>query len=280
MQDWQSEKVALENATAEDEIRSLVDQDALHEEQDAELEDDERRMIRGVFDLDETLVREIMTPRVDVDAIDSKASLKTVKQTIVESGGSRIPFYSNNIDHIVGLLYAKDLLDDPRIETMQGLQDLYHHPTFIPETKNIGDLLAEFQQTNHQFAVVLDEYGGTAGVVTVEDILEEIVGEIRDEYDINEEDVEVEELSDGSLVSDARLSIDRLNEILDMDLPEDEDYDTLGGYISSQAGRIPQKGESVETDALAVEVLEADPRRVRKAKVRKIEPPDENHTDE
>ena len=275
---WLAERhrssVDEEEATAEDEIISLVEQDAQQEENGGALEADERRMIRGVFDLDETLVREIMTPRVDLDAVRESGSIDDVRQRIVASGHSRIPVYRNTVDNILGVVYAKDLLNEGTIAGAGSLADLFHAAMFIPETKNIGDLLAEFQQTNNQFAVVLDEYGGTAGVVTVEDILEEIVGEIRDEYDVDEVEQVTHELPDGSVVVEARVPIAELSEILDTELPESEDYDTLGGFLSTVAGRIPQQGEVVKTDGLQVEILAADSRRVLKAKVRREAPED------
>ena len=260
-----------ERATAEDEIMSLVEQDALGEDDESTLEADERRMIRGIFDLDETLVHEIMTPRVDVDAVRDAASVADVKAKVIESGHSRIPVFHGTVDHITGVVYAKDLLDDKRLDGVTSIESLFHRPVFIPETKNVGDLLTEFQQNSNHFAIVLDEYGGTAGIVTFEDILEEIVGEIRDEYDTNESVPCKQILPDGNVIVDARISIDELNEILGIDLPEDEDYDTLGGYISTCSGRIPKAGEIVETDGLILEVISADPRRVLKAKVRRKE---------
>jgi CBS domain containing-hemolysin-like protein len=257
-------------ATTEDEIMSLIERDAEDEDGGADLEDDERRMIRGVFDLDETLVHEIMTPRVDVDAIEEGATLAEVKAEIISSGHSRIPVYRESIDHVVGVVYAKDLLDDSMLDGSGGLEKLLHEPFFIPETKNVGDLLTEFQQSRSHFAVVLDEYGGTAGLVTFEDILEEIVGEIQDEYDVDEIQPVSTELPDGCHVVDARLTIDEVNDLLEVELSEDEAYDTLAGYIAAYCGHIPQKGESGWTDVLEFEILEADQRRVEKLKVRKL----------
>ncbi len=268
--EWQKKHTEdEEKATAEDEIMSLVEQDALIQEKDSALEDDERRMIRGIFDLDETLVHEIMTPRVDLDAVECSATIAEMKAKIIASGHSRIPVYHKTIDQIVGVVYAKDLLDDEKRAENPLLKDLFHLPVFIPETKNIGDLLNECQQNRNHFAIVLDEYGGTAGIVTFEDILEEIVGEIRDEYDINEICPTTQALPDGNLVVDARTTINELNDALDLELPEDDDFDTLGGYISAHAGRIPQAGETLETDMLSLEIISADPRRVLKAKVKR-----------
>jgi CBS domain containing-hemolysin-like protein len=258
-----------DRATAEDEIMSLVEQAAADEDEEPGLEPDERRMIRGIFDLDEMLVREIMTPRVDVDAVEDILRPADIKAEIVRSKHSRIPVFHETIDRIVGVIHAKDLLEDDRLARLQALDELFRKPVFIPETKNVGDLLEEFQQNSNHFAVVLDEYGGTAGIVTIEDILEEIVGEIRDEYDVNEPVLTKQALPDGNLVVDARMTIDELSDTLDIQIPENEDYDTLGGYILAHAGRIPQAGETVETDVLSIEVVSGDPRRVLTAKVRK-----------
>lgn len=259
-----------ERATAEDEIMSLVDRLEDQEDLHTALEADERRMIRGIFDLDQTLVREIMTPRVDLDAIEDTSSVSEVKATIISSGHSRIPVFHESVDHVVGVVYAKDLLHDDRLDDIENLAELYHRPVFIPETKNVGDLLAEFQQTRTHFAVILDEYGGTAGIITFEDILEEIVGEIRDEYDAGERIISTESLPDGSVIIDGRMPIPELNELLDIDIPENEDYDTVAGYIAAEVGRIPQKGETVTNTRAAFEILQADPRRVLKAKVTRL----------
>ncbi len=260
----------LEETTAEDEIRSLVEQDAQHDKEgeEPELEDDERRMIRGVFDLDVTQVRVIMTPRVDVHALPIHADFATVRNFIVETGHSRIPLYRKTIDQIVGIIHAKDLLDNQKVEAAGKPADMVHAPLFIPETKNIGDLLSEFQEKGQQFAVVLDEYGGTAGIVTIEDILEEIVGEIRDEYDAGEENCEISSEANGAFVVDARIAIDDLEKEIGLDLPDDEDYDTLGGYIAARTGTIPAKGERIETETHIIEILEADARRVEKVRIR------------
>ena len=266
---WHERHTEEAKATAEDEIMSLVEQDATNGEDVSALEADERRMIRGIFDLDETPVHEIMSPRVDVDAVKDAATIADVKARIIASGHSRIPVFHGTVDHIIGVVYAKDLLDDEKLAATGSLEDICHRPVFIPETKNVGDLLQEFRQNRNHFAIVLDEYGGTAGIVTFEDILEEIVGEIRDEYDTNESLPTTQVLPDGGLVADARMTIAELNEALDTEMPEDEDFDTLGGYISAHAGRIPQAGEAIETDLLTFEIVSAEPRRVLKAKVRR-----------
>ncbi|MFW5803558.1 MAG: hemolysin family protein, partial [Verrucomicrobiota bacterium] len=267
---WQGKRQGAEEerATTEDEIMFLVESDSLEEDSSNELEEDERRMIRGVFDLDETLVREIMTPRVDLKTLPDTATVEDVRSCIVETGHSRIPVYHESIDHIVGVLYSKDLINEARVQAAAGLDELFHTPLFIPESKNVGDLLADFQQCQIHFAVVLDEYGGTAGVVSIEDVLEEIVGEIRDEYDIHETEPELVRNEDGSVTAEARVPLSDVLEMLDMELPEKNDCETLGGYITSSIGRIPASGETVENSWFDFDIIEADMRRVLKARVR------------
>ncbi|MDT8389081.1 MAG: hemolysin family protein [Lentisphaeria bacterium] len=262
-----------EKTTTEDEILSLVEKDeageALHI---TALEEDERRMIRGIFDLDELLVREIMTPRVDLDAVADDVSLLVVKKVIVESGHSRIPVYHGSVDHIVGVIHAKDLLAVEGALEDHSLTDVMHSAIFIPESKNVGDLLEEFQRTITHFGVVVDEYGGTAGVITLEDILEEIVGDIRDEYDHDDQEEGAVIPDHQGDVFDARTTIDDINEALGLELPEDEDFDTLGGYLSFILGHIPLIGEKVRTQDLDVEILDADERRIKKVRLTKVNP--------
>jgi len=266
---WRDSRAEDEaDVTAEDEILSLLDQEAGSSAGEAAIEADERRMIRGVLDLDEMTVSTIMTPRVDVDGIDESATLAAAKALIVSSGHSRIPVYHDTIDHIVGIVHAKDLLDEGRAAPAAALAALMHPPMFIPESKRLGDLLKEFQQSRNHIAVVLDEYGGTAGIVTIEDILEEIVGDIRDEYDGEEAPPATQLLPDGAMLVDARTTIDAVNEALGAGLPENDGYDTVGGHISAEAGRIPEAGETITTSYLTAEIIEADPRRILKAKVR------------
>lgn len=266
---WQGERQQQdERATAEDEIMSLVESSDEEADTPNELEDDERRMIRGVFDLDERLVREIMTPRVDLKTLPDTATTDEARALIVETGHSRIPVYHDSVDRIVGVVYGKDLLDEARVASAKDLSGLFHTPLLIPETKNVGDLLADFQQSQIHFAVVLDEYGGTAGIVSIEDVLEEIVGEIRDEYDIHEKELELVLEDDGSVTADARVPLDQVLEILDIPPPEKSDCETLGGYITSSVGRIPEAGETVENTLFQFEILEADMRRVLRTRVR------------
>jgi len=259
--------------TAEDTIRSLVEEEDQEVDDPAALEDDlgqdEKRMLTGVMNLDSTLVHEIMTPRVDIDAISQDATITEAKAAITKSGHSRIPVFANSVDAISGILYAKDLLDDHRTADTKIIQEFMRPPIFIPESKNVADLLKEFRSKHNHMAVVLDEYGGTSGIVTIEDILEEIVGEIEDEFDRGAPLPEAVLDPDGTLTLDARTTIWEINQRLDLEISEDEGYDTLAGYIMATIGRIPRNGEHVETPELEVDILCASPRRLITLKVRK-----------
>ncbi len=267
---WKNGDEGEEKATREDEIRSLIEQDESSEAAERELESDERRMIRGVFDLDETLVRKIMTPRIDMDAVDDTSTLGELRARILEYGHSRVPVYHQSTDQIVGLIYAKDLIQedlDPN-RPLAEMKEFLHAPIFIPETKNVGDLLTEFQQNRSHFAIVIDEYGGTEGVVTLEDIIEEIVGEIHDEYDEAEVARTLPEPNeDGTIVVEGRTSIYELNRRFNLGLSEEGDYETVGGYAAARLGRIPRPGETIETETGWIKILEADRRRVLKARI-------------
>lgn len=259
--------------TAEDTIRSMVEEDETEESDPAapedDLEQDEKRMLTGVMNLDITLVHEIMTPRVDMDVISEDATVAQAKETIARSGHSRIPVFGKTIDAITGILYAKDLLDDAKTSEATAIRDFARPPVFIPETKNVADLLKEFRSKHNHMAIVIDEYGGTSGIVTIEDILEEIVGEIEDEFDRSSPVQENEVAPDGTITIDARASIWEINQTLDVEIPEDEGYDTLAGYIMTTLGRIPHTGEKVTTPALDAEIVCASPRRLITLKIRK-----------
>jgi len=258
-----------ERTTAEDEIMSLVEQDSSDRDDSSSLEEDEKRMIRGIFDLDHTSVREIMTPRVDVKALSMESSVDEAIHLITESGHSRIPVYEGGIDDIQGVLYAKDLLDRAAIKN-RPIKSLLRKPMFVPETKEVGDLLEEIKKNRRHVVIVIDEYGGTAGIITLEDIIEEIVGEIRDEYDQNEDDSPTHsQLPDGSHVFDARTLISEVNEILGTYLPDGDDVDTLGGLICSELGHIPKPGETVafEKENMNITVLKSDSKKILSLKI-------------
>ena len=248
-----------------DEMRLLVDVN--HEE--VNLEADEKEMIRGVVGLDETLAREIMIPRIDVVAANKDSSIKEIIEVIVSTGYSRIPIYEETIDNIVGLVYAKDLL--PILEQgkiTKSVVEIARTPHFIPESKKVDELLHEFQQSKVHVAIVVDEYGGTAGLVTIEDLLEEIVGEIEDEYDAEEPKIDC--ISDVEAIMNARVSVDELKDIFGVDI-EGEDYDTVGGFVFSRLGRIPSVGDVITVDGISIEILSTVGRRVKEVKITKLE---------
>ena len=253
--------------TTSDEIISLVEKDA-EEAEGADLDKAERKMIRNVIDLDETLVKEIMTPRVDMITVRESETIAGVKRLIVDTGHSRVPVVGKTVDDVLGIIYAKDLLDDEKVSAAKELKDIWHEPVYVPETKNVDDLLEEFRQSSIHIAVIIDEYGGTAGIVTIEDILEEIVGEIRDEYDQDELEQHYTVNQDGTITIDARLPIDETNELLGLSISDDEEYDTLGGYVIAELGHIPKSNESLELPTHSIVILEADARRIIKLQAR------------
>ncbi|MCL4877426.1 MAG: hemolysin family protein [Anaerolineae bacterium] len=250
----------------EEEIKTLVDAGS----EDGMIEDEEKAMIYSVFKFGDTLAREVMVPRIDMVAIDIKTDLKDALDTIIKAGHSRIPVYEDTIDNIKGLLYAKDLLNVwQKGEATADMASLLRAPYFVPESKKAADLLEEFQTRKVHLAIVIDEYGGTAGLVTLEDLIEEIVGEIRDEYDLLEEE-EYEKISETEYICDAGLDLDDLNELLDVELATDES-DTLGGFIFTALGKVPEVGDKVVAEGIEMEVLTLSGRRIQKVRVTKIE---------
>ena len=246
---------------AENEILSLVEGG-----EKGELEEDEIRMIKGVFDLNDKLVKEAMTPRVDVEALDSSSTIDEAIQKFVDTNFSRLPVYEETVDNIVGVIYAKDFIDRNKLNG--NLEQLYHKAVFVAETKELDALLEEFRASQNHFAVVLDPYGGTSGIITIEDILEEIVGEIRDEYDEIKEEYEIKVRPSGEMILDAKAAIHDINKSLDeTHLPESDDFDTIGGYIYTQISRIPVKGETIQLEQYDAHILHADDRSIVKVKL-------------
>jgi len=228
-----------------------------------DVKEEEREMIDGIFHLGETTVREIMVPLVDVLAVTEEATVEEAVAQIGESGHSRLPVYRERIDHVIGVVAALDILQ--RGATEEGVKALLRPAYYVPETKRIDDLLREMQRQRIQLAVVVDEYGGSEGIVSVEDIVEQIVGEIEDEH--TRTPSTLTSLPDGSYLVAARLGIDELNETLEWDLPK-KDYETVGGLILSALGRIPRPGEQVVLDRYELSVVDADERRILKVKVK------------
>ncbi|KPK64962.1 MAG: hypothetical protein AMK73_04425, partial [Planctomycetes bacterium SM23_32] len=213
---------------AKEEIRVAIEDGAA----EGALEEEEKEMIEGIMKFRDVDVAEIMTPRTDMECLRAEMPLPEAVRALGQFPHSRIPVYEDTLDRILGILYTKDLLSAVAENGGAGriLRDVMREPLFVPETNTVGALLQQFQREHVQIAVVLDEYGGVVGLVTVEDIMEEIVGEIQDEYDQEDTEDRVRRRSSGALEVDARLRIDEVNELLGVDVPEDEDYDTVGGY--------------------------------------------------
>ena len=249
----------------EDEIKRMVDVAAAEEEGD--IEQEERELIHSVFEFGDTVVREVMVPRPDMVAIPAEASSNEALGVITEAGFSRIPLYEGDTDNIVGVLYAKDLLrrmHEAKSETK--VSALGRAPLFVPEQKKVSELLREMQVQHIHMAIVVDEYGGTAGLVTIEDLIEEIVGEIVDEYD--REEPLVEPIDDRTIRVDAKMPIDEVNELLGVDLPHEE-WDTVGGLVFGLTGRVPNAGEIVQYDSLSFRTERVTGRRIQKVVIMK-----------
>ena len=234
------------------------------------LDEEESDMIRSIIKFDDKTVREIMTPRVDISGIATNANLDDVMDLISEKQFSKIPLYKNNIDEIIGVLYAKDLApylvgSRPNIDLKSISRDVY----FVPEQKPIDDLLNDFKEKKISLSIVVDEWGGTSGLVTLEDIVEEVMGEIRDPFDIEKTPILIK--PNGEYIVDGKISIyDLEEEIEGMIFPEDRDYDTLGGLILNHLEDIPEKGEVIKYDSWTIEVLTLNGNRITKVKIKKI----------
>jgi len=245
----------------EEEIKTLVDAG----EEGGFIEEEEKEMIYSIFEFGDTLAREVMVPRIDMVAIEVSTSVLDALDVVMNAGHSRIPVYQETIDNIVGILYAKDLLQYWREDTSSlELGNILRSVYYIPETKKVDELLQELQQRKVHITLVVDEYGGTAGLVTIEDILEEIVGEIQDEYDSEEAFMEV--ISEDEIIFNGRMDIDDVNHIMDLELPTDRS-DTLGGLVYSNLGRVPVVGDKVYIENVEVTVLSVVRRQIKKVKV-------------
>jgi putative hemolysin len=250
---------------AEEEIKTLVET----AEETGEIESEEKELLHSVFEFSDTVVREVMTPRVDIDALPVECESGEVVALIEKSGHSRIPLYEGTDDAIVGIVHAKDLLRALAGSEPVMLRELMRKPMFVPENKNLNDLLKDLRQSRSQMAVVQDEFGGTSGIVTIEDIVEELVGDIVDEYDT--EEPEIVEAGEGWMV-DAKTHMDDVNHELGSHFESDE-FDTIGGYVFGLFGRQPAANEKILSDGYEFEVAETDGRRILKLRVQKLPEP-------
>ena len=244
----------------EKEIQQLIDVG----EEEGLLSEDEGEMMQSILSFRDTVAREIMVPRTDAVIVSGDTPIEKLLQLVIEKGHSRFPVYADNIDDILGILHVKDLLSSWG-EKHLDLQDIVREPYFIPETKKISHLLTELRDKKSHMAIVIDEYGGVAGLVTIEDIIEEIIGEIRDEYD--EDEILMVATDEGDLLVDARLEIEKLTEHFDLQVPKGN-FESVGGFIISLLGRVPQPHEKIIHAPLEMTIESADARKIRKVRIR------------
>lgn len=246
-------------------------QDVISEsEEEGIINEDEGEMLHSIFEFGETIVREVMVPRTDMVCCSTVASLGELLEAVIASGHSRIPIYEGTTDRIVGVVYAKDLLKFWGREAVEvEIAAVMRTPYFVPETKNIEDLLQEFRTKRVHMAIAIDEYGGTSGLITIEDLIEEIVGDIQDEYDL--EEVWLQEEEGGAVLVDGRLNIEELEERFGTEIPR-EKFDTVGGYLFHLLGHVPVEGEVIRDRHLVMTVVECDERKIRKVRIRSVTP--------
>ncbi len=253
----------------EEEIRQVIEES----ERDGAIGETEMEMFEALVDFRSVTVEEAMTPRIDVVGIEIHEDFEVIKRKVLEEGHSRYPVYDGDLDHIEGVLYVKDLLNFVGREVSSvELKPLLREALMVPESRKISDLLQDFRTHKVHMALVLDEYGGTTGLVTIEDVVEEIVGDIRDEHDTEEEPVPTfVRNADGTIDVDARMHTDDVNDELDLNLPEDGDYDTIGGWIFSSVGRVPRVDDEFTLGRIQVKILEAEKTRVSRVRLRVLE---------
>ena len=246
----------------EKEIQQIIDEG----EQKGLISEDEGEMIQGIFSFRDTIAREIMVPRTDTVYAEAETKLSEMIRIIIESGHSRIPIYQDNIDNIVGTLHAKDLLPFWGTDNI-AIREIMRSPYFIPETKKISEVLKDLRDNKSHMAIVIDEYGGTAGILTLEDIIEEIIGEVMDEYDAEQK--LIIEHEDGSISVNARLDVDKLEDFLQVELPEG-DFESVGGFIISLIGKVPEVNEKVIYDGIEILIEAATSRKIDRVRIRKL----------
>jgi putative hemolysin len=250
-------------------------------EEEGVIEEEEREMIHGIFEMGDMRVRELMVPRTDLVAIEANEPVEKAVELVTKHGHTRIPVYEGNLDHIVGVLYAKDLLRTVVRGEQKSLREIARKPYFTPESNKVQDVLRDLRKNRVHMAIVVDEYGGTAGAVTIEDIIEEIVGPIQDEYDIGEED-EIQFINPNEVVLDGRVSVDDVNELLKLNI-QGEDYDTIGGYVLNQLGAAPKVGATLKVEHSELRVEAVQGTRIKKVRIRSASPfevpqPDQSQT--
>lgn len=251
-------------AMTEKELQDLIDES----EEGGIINEEEGEMLHSIFEFGETIVREVMVPRTDMICCSTEASLSEVLASIISSGHSRVPIFEGTNDRIVGVVYAKDLLRfwGRKPDEIQ-ITEVMRTPYFVPETKSIETLLQEFRTKRVHIAIAIDEYGGTSGLITIEDLIEEIIGDIQDEYDVEEDWLLVED--DETVLVDGRLNIEELEDHFEITIPR-EKFDTVGGYLFNLSGHVPVVGEEICDNGLVLTVVDGDERKLRKVRVRRL----------
>ncbi len=271
----EAEKESLEQREAsQEEIQALIEE----AREEGIIETEEGHLLKSVVEFGDTIVREIMTPRVEIACISKKATLNQLRQLVVEKKHSRIPVYQGRVDNIEGIINAKDLLEYSELKNKNdSIESLIRPAFFIPESMKVSELLKEFQKRKQKLAVVVDEHGGVSGLVTMEDLMEEIVGEIQDEYD--EEALPIIKHPEGDYLVLGDVEVEQLEELFDVELAEDE-FITVGGLIIHHLGRLPERGEKLEIKGLFLEIIDADQKRIKKLRVSRIKEEKENEKKE
>lgn len=253
-----------ESDDIEKEIQQIIDEG----EQRGLISEDEGEMIQGIFSFRDTIAREIMVPRTDTVYADADTDISDIIQLIIQSGHSRIPIFQDNIDNIIGTLHAKDLLPFWGRKDLT-IREMVRSPYFIPETKKISEVLKDLRDSKSHMSIVIDEYGGTAGILTFEDIIEEIIGEVMDEYDAEQK--LIVEHEDGSITVKARLDIEKLGDFLDVEFPEGG-FESVGGFIINLTGKVPQVNEEISFNNLRIVIEAATSRKIDRVRIRRVEP--------
>jgi len=251
----------LRTKLSEDELKQVIDAGSIS----GAINKTEHELIKSVLEFSDITAKEIMVPRPDIVALDISMSRDVLVRKVIEEGYSRLPVYKGTIDHIIGVIYSKDLLSLLEHRSLIILQDIIRPAHYVPESKKISQLLHEFQQNKTHIGIVVDEYGGTEGIITMEDIVEEIVGDIFDEYD--EVRKSVEQAGDGSVIVDAALTIAEFNQQFRLKLPEASEYETVAGYLQTITGRLPESNEEIRTDNFVFAIISKSARRIRQVKV-------------
>ncbi len=254
----------LKAKLSEEELRQVLEASTLS----GTLNKTEHELIKSIFEFTDTTVKEIMIPRPDIVALDISMRTDAVVRKVIEEGYSRLPVYQDSVDHIMGIIYSKDLLSLLEHRSLIVFHDIIRPAFFVPESKKISELLREFQQNKAHLAIVVDEFGGTEGLVTMEDIVEEIVGEIHDEYD--EVSKSVEASKDGSVIVDAHVSVGDFNIQFAADIPDSSDYETLAGFLQKTSGRLPDVNEEIRYNNFTFIILSKSARRIRQVKVIRV----------